>query len=100
MDLADRWKELGLAGPCPYPSPTAEELLIHQEEYKALEYAQELKKFVTSRLNTAPDGWVPADAWKETTENHKRLYELFLQNMSKEDLREIWPFDEPSDMKP
>ena len=95
MDLANRWKELALAGSCPYPLPTSEEWLAHREEYKALEYAQELKKFVTSRLNTASDGWVPTDVWKETLEDHKKLYNEFLQNMGDEDLRKVWPFDKP-----
>ncbi|KAI4157290.1 MAG: hypothetical protein LQ342_008408 [Letrouitia transgressa] len=95
MDLANRWKELALAGSCPYPLPTSEEWLAHREEYKALEYAQELKKFVTSRLNTASDGWVPTDAWKETLEDHKKLYNEFLQNMGEEELRKVWPFDKP-----
>ena len=95
IDLADRWKELALAGSCPYPFPSPEERLTHQEEYNALEQAQELKTFVTNRLNTAADGWVPADAWKETVERHKELYNEFLQNMTEEDLREVWPFDEP-----
>ncbi|KAL8859337.1 MAG: hypothetical protein Q9178_004275 [Gyalolechia marmorata] len=95
MDLAHRWKELGLAGSCPYPLPTPEEWLAHREEYKALEQAQELKELVTSRLNTASDGWVPTNFWKETIENHQKLYDAFLQNMGEEDLREVWPFDEP-----
>ena len=95
IDLTNRWKELGLANPCPYPLPTSEEWLTHCEEYKALENAQELKKFVTNRLNTASDGWVPIDAWKETIEDHKKLYNEVLQNMGEEDLREVWPFDEP-----
>ncbi|KAL9030952.1 MAG: hypothetical protein Q9196_000973 [Gyalolechia fulgens] len=95
MDLASRWKELALAGSCPYPLPTSEEWRAHREEYKALEHAQELKKFVASRLNTASDGWVPTDVWEETTEEHKKLYEEFLRNMDEDDLREVWPFDKP-----
>ncbi|KAL8888454.1 MAG: hypothetical protein Q9215_004132 [Flavoplaca cf. flavocitrina] len=99
IDLANRWEQLALADPCPYPSPNSEELFAHNEEYKALENAQELKQFVTSRLNIASDGWVPADAWKETIEDHKRLYEQFLEGMSEEELKEIWPFDKPSDVE-
>lgn len=99
IDLANRWEQLALARSCPYPTPNSEELLAHHEEYKALGNAQELKKFVTSRLNTASDGWVPADAWKETTEDHKKLYEEFLHGMSEEELKEIWPFDKPSDVE-
>lgn len=95
MDLANRWEGLGLTGSCPYPLPTSEGWLAHQEEYKALEYAQELKKFVTSRLNTASDGWVPTHAWNETIEDHKKLYDEFLQNIGEEDLRKVWPFDKP-----
>ena len=87
MDLADRWKELALAGSCPYPLPSSEERLPHQDEYQALEHAQEIKKFVTSRLNTAADGWVPAEVWEETVEDYKKLYNEFLKNMSEEDLR-------------
>ncbi|KAI4098433.1 MAG: hypothetical protein LQ339_006404 [Xanthoria mediterranea] len=95
MDLANHWEHLGLAGPCPYPLPTSEEWVTHNEEYKALEDAQKLKKFVTRRLNTASDGWVPTDAWKETKEDYKKLYDHFSQTMSQEDLRQIWPFDKP-----
>ncbi|KAL8676768.1 MAG: hypothetical protein Q9186_006749 [Xanthomendoza sp. 1 TL-2023] len=95
MDLANRWTELALANPCPYPLPTSEQWLAHRGEYQALENAQELKRFVTSRLNTASDGWVPTDAWQETVENHQQLYEEFLQTMCEEDLRKVWPFDEP-----
>lgn len=95
MDLANRWKELALACSSPYPLPTSEEWLAHCEEYKALEDAQELKKFVTSRLNTASDGWVPTDAWKETAEDLQKLYDEFLQHMSEENLSKVWPFDKP-----
>ena len=98
MDLAKRWKELALPGSCPYPSPTPDEEVAHREEYEALEQAQGIRKFITSRLNTTSDGWVPAEAWKETIEEHKQLYDLFLQNMGEEDLKEIWPFDEPSSL--
>ncbi|KAI4235217.1 MAG: hypothetical protein L6R40_006514 [Gallowayella cf. fulva] len=98
IDLANRWKELALAGSCPYPLPTSEELLAHHEEYKAPEHAQALRKFVTSSLNTASDGWVPTEVWKETTENHKKLYDKLLQDMDEEDLRQVWPFDEPGSM--
>ena len=94
MDLANRWEQLGLAGSCPYPLPTLEGLVTHSEEYKALEHAQKLK-FLTRRLNTASDGWVPTDAWKDTNEDYKRLYDHFSQNMNEEDLRQIWPFDKP-----
>ena len=95
MDLANCWKELAIVGSCPYPLPTPEELSAHCEEYKALEHAQELKEFVRSRLNIASDGWVPTNAWKETVEDHKKLYDEFLQNMGEEDLGKVWPFDKP-----
>lgn len=96
IDLATRWTELALPGSCPYPlPPSPEEQLAHDEEYQALAHALEIKKHVTSRLNTADDGWVPTDAWEETVENHKELYGEFLQQMSEEDLREVWPFDRP-----
>ena len=95
IDLAKRWKELGQARPCPYPLPTPEEWLDHRKEYKALEDAQELKKFIMSRLNTAADGWVPTEAWKETSEDHQKLYDEFLQIMGEQELREVWPFDKP-----
>ncbi|KAL8804028.1 MAG: hypothetical protein Q9182_002819 [Xanthomendoza sp. 2 TL-2023] len=100
MDLATRWKDLELPAPCPYPLPTTAEWLAHREEYKALEHAQQLKRFVMSRLNTASDGWVPADAWEETVEDHKKPYEEFLQMMEEEELRKVWPFDEPCSLKP
>lgn len=78
-----------------FPLPTPEELLAHDKEYNTLENAQEIKRFVVSRLNTAADGWVPTAAWKETSENHQKLYNEFLQLMGGEQLKEAWPFEKP-----
>ena len=33
IDISRRWKELGLAGACPYALPTSVELLEHQKEF-------------------------------------------------------------------
>lgn len=101
-----RWKELGLAGSCPFPTPTPEELAIHQKEYKTFEVAHQLKSSLSSLLNTASDGWVPLEDWESTKLAHTKLFnnmlEIVLTNenpdydepiKSERDLRTIWPFD-------
>ncbi|KAL8992934.1 MAG: hypothetical protein Q9169_006726, partial [Polycauliona sp. 2 TL-2023] len=72
------------------------EEVAHHKEYKALENAQRLKIFVTSRLDTASDGWVPTDVWPKTVEDHRELYREFFRTMDGESLKEVWPFDQPS----
>ncbi|KAL8671287.1 MAG: hypothetical protein Q9168_004208 [Polycauliona sp. 1 TL-2023] len=98
IDLSTRWNDLGMPGPCPYSLPTPQEALVHQEEYGDLEKAQRFKKMITDRLNTASDGWAPTDAWRQTVEDHKELCEQMLATMRKEDLEEVWPFDDPDEL--
>lgn len=63
---------------------------------KPFENAQRLKEFITGRLNTASDGWVLTDVSKEIVKDHEELYDKFLVTVSDEDLRKVWPFDQPS----
>ena len=67
----------------------------HEREYKALEDAQELKRFVVERLDTTTDGWVPSHSWEAVSQDHRELYGEFLQRMPKSELSEVWPFDVP-----
>ncbi|KFZ17573.1 hypothetical protein V501_01662 [Pseudogymnoascus sp. VKM F-4519 (FW-2642)] len=103
IDLA---QELGLVGSCPYPVPTAEELAVHQKEYKYFEAAHDLRNHLTGLLNTASDGWVPAEEWETAKLANKELFGLMLETVlsienpdddepvkDEGDVREIWPFE-------
>jgi hypothetical protein len=106
IETSLRWKELGLAGSCPFPTPTPEELAIHQREYRTFEAAHDLRNNLSSLLNTASDGWVPPEDWEATELAHREVFNGMLQavlsNESPDDdepikdegdLRAIWPFD-------
>lgn len=44
IHISGRWKELGLAGVCPYPFPASNVLLVHQKDYRNFILAQQLKQ--------------------------------------------------------
>lgn len=102
--ISTGWKNLGLSEPCPYPVPTSNELAVHEREYKAFLVEQELKQRFAYLLNTDSDGWVPTEEWEATESSHKQAVDIWTQTvrdtestddeeMSKEDLLKIWPFD-------
>ncbi|KAL5335577.1 kinase-like domain-containing protein [Aspergillus crustosus] len=107
IETARLWKEIRFKGQCPYPLPTREELVSHEKEYKLFETAQQLRTDLSGLLDTASDGWVPPDRWKETHAAHKQIFDEMLQavlsnpNADDDDepvkdemtLRAIWPFD-------
>ena len=106
IETSRHWKELGLAGSCPFPLPTTEELEIHQKEYKMFETAHDLRNNLSSLLNVASDGWAPIVDWEATESAHKELFSGMLQAVltsespdddepikDEEDLMAIWPFD-------
>ncbi|RHZ44435.1 uncharacterized protein CDV56_102696 [Aspergillus thermomutatus] len=106
IETSRHWRELGLEGQCPYPIPTSEELANHEMEYKLFEAAQNLRRDLSSLLNTASDGWVPLDNWEATEVAHKELFNGMLQAVAtnadlgddepikdENTLRSIWPFD-------
>jgi len=106
IETARRWKDLGLAAPCPFPTPTPTELAAHQKEYQRFVAAHELRNNLSSLLNTASDGWAPPEDWEIVEKAHKELFNGMLQAVlsnkapdydepirSEEELREIWPFD-------
>jgi hypothetical protein len=103
---SERWEELGLVGSCPYPVPTAEELAVHQKEYKYFEAAHDLRNHLTGLLNTASDGWVPAEELETAKLANRELFEMMLETVlsiknpdddeplkNEGDVREIWPFE-------
>jgi hypothetical protein len=106
IETSKCWKELGLAGSCPFPIPAPEELAAHQKEYKTFEAAHDLRYSLSSLLNTASDGWVPPEDWEATASAHKEMFDGALQALltnenpdddeaikDEGDLRAIWPFD-------
>lgn len=106
IETSQRWKELGLAGSCPFPIPTPEELAVHQKEYKSFEAAHDLRQDLSSLLNTASDGWIPPEDWGATESAHREMFNGMLQAVltnenpdadepikDEGDLRAIWPFD-------
>ena len=104
IDISNRWMELGLLSPCPYPLPTSDELALHQKEFEAFVTAQGLKQKLMSLLDTASDGWVPNHLWETTKAAHRDAFEEVVhsvgnaeitddQSMSIEELKKIWPFD-------
>jgi hypothetical protein len=106
IQTAQCWEQLGLAGACPYPLPSSEELAIHQEEYQRFTAAHELKSTLSSLLNTATDGWVPPDEFESARIGEKEMFDGILEAVlndedpdddepirTEKDLKEIWPFD-------
>jgi hypothetical protein len=79
--ITRRWEELGLEGTCPYPLPRPDELADHQKDYRRFEAAQQLRQSVSSQLNTASDGWVPAECFEKTENEHRELFVLFLKHV-------------------
>jgi len=104
LDLANQWEKLGLTGRCPY-NPTAEELRLHQKEYKSFQHVQDLKLMLMDLLHTDSDGWVPTERWEEVRHAHKEVFDMAIEtardgedeteddHLSEEDVRELWPFD-------
>lgn len=43
IEISSRWKELGLAGSCPYALPTSTELLEHQKDFQSFVTARQMK---------------------------------------------------------
>lgn len=104
IEVSKNWKELGLAGSCPY-LPTEGELAEHKKQYEDFETVQKLKLWLMRVLDTDSDGWVPADAWEWSKEVHRDAFEKWMQTardsegagddeMTEEKARRMWLFDE------
>lgn len=106
IQTSRRWKELGLAESCPFPLPNPDELAIHRKNYNLSEAAHQLRRSLSSLLNTASDGWSPSEDWEAMESAHQELFRGMLQEVlenehpdddepirNEADLREIWPFD-------
>ncbi|KAG2414267.1 hypothetical protein HFD88_003458 [Aspergillus terreus] len=105
IETTRNWEKLGFSGQCPLPSPTTEELANHEQEYKSFEAAQNLRRDLSSLLNTATDGWMPPESWETTKLAQEEIFDGMLQavlaNEEVDDdpvkdeatLRSIWPID-------
>lgn len=105
IETTRNWEKLGFSGQCPLPSPTTEELANHEQEYKLFEAAQNLRRYLSSLLNTATDEWMPPESWETTKLAHKEIFDEMLQavlaNEAVDDdpvkdeatLRSIWPLN-------
>lgn len=104
IDISNKWKELELAGSCPY-LPTEEELAEHKKQYEDFETTQKLKSWLMRVLDTNSDGWVPADAWEWSKTAHRDAFRTWMETaknsegtghdeMSEQKARRLWPFDE------
>lgn len=104
IDISSRWKDLGLAGVCPYALHSSVDLLEHQKEFQSFCIANDLKRRLIDLLDTTPDGWVRTDSWEATQVAHQKAFDELVQtmrsaqsidaqSMNEEDLRRIWPFD-------
>lgn len=106
IQTSQQWKQLGFAGSCPFTLPEAEELAIHWKEYRTFEAAHDLKRNLSSLLDTASDGWVPTEDWESKRLAQRELFDGMLQAVlsnedpdddepirNEKDLRAIWPFD-------
>ena len=106
IQTARLWTELGLTAPCPYPFPSSDEYAVQKKDCRQFEASHQLTDTMSKLLNTATDGWAPADDWEKLQIAHKELHESVVQKtyntedfdeydplQIEDDLREIWPFD-------
>lgn len=111
IQTARLWTELGLTAPCPYPLPSPDEYAVQKKDYRQFEAAHELTDTMSKLLNTATDGWAPAEDWDKLQVAHEELYKSVVQEIlntedfdeddplqSEDDLRELWPFDLETDL--
>jgi hypothetical protein len=99
--ISERWQELGLAGSSPYPSPTHEELRVHQEELARFNSAPKLRQGLVDLLNVAADEWVPNEHYEAATVAQMQAYEQLWQAVGsrgnayerEQELKALWPFD-------
>lgn len=82
IETAQRWKQLGFAGGCPFPLllPSSKKFVDHEKEYRLFVAAQDLRRDLSGLLDTATDGWVPPE-WEGTKAAHRRLFNGVLQEV-------------------
>lgn len=79
IETAQDWEALGLSGSCPFALQTPEEMSLHRKKYKCFETAQNLKRDLSSLLDTASDGWVPIDEWDAAKAGNKAMFNGMLE---------------------
>lgn len=102
IELSRRWKDIGLAGACPYAPE--DELQTHERLYADFQTGQDLKLGLMQRLRTDSDGWIPSSDWDIIKSCHDEMFLEWLQvakEAAREDgsltearAREMWPFDQ------
>ena len=108
IETSQIWGNIGFTDPCPFPTPSTEELAAHQREYEIFEVAHHLRYNLARLLNTASDGWIPLEDWETTESTHREAFKGALQailanqdpDIIKDEsaLREIWPYNIPSEL--
>lgn len=71
IQTARLWTELGRTTPFPYLLPSSDEYAVQKKDYRQFEAAHELTDTMSKLLNTATDGWAPADDWDKLQVAHK-----------------------------
>lgn len=83
IELAGRWKTLGLSDSFPFPLPTQEEIVQHEELFEQFRNAYLLKQKVVEHLGTTSDGWVPSEHWVDIKRAHQEAYHLMESEVAK-----------------
>ena len=85
IQTARRWKELGFAGECPFPSPSKEEYAGHLERYREFEEDYRNKKGIAQLLNIGITGWVPAEGFETTKLANKEMFAACVKDSQAEE---------------
>ncbi|KAJ5104980.1 Aminoglycoside phosphotransferase [Penicillium alfredii] len=70
---------LGFVGLCLFVLPTLEEMALPRKEYRCFEATQNLKRDLSSFLDSASDRWVPPENWEVAKTENEAMFKGMLQ---------------------